>query len=117
MKAVQEPYDLANEINRDIARAWGRSIEFVANVNLASTVVVKGWGAIPGPGWLLALGYDVVTGTIEDLSQANQANGVVVVATTNGIVEGGKEVAEETAEWVVDKLNNKPTGKELQHAP
>ena len=61
----------------------------------------KGLGSDPRPGWLLALGYDVVTGTIEDLSQANQANGVVVVATTNGIVEGGKEAAEETAEWVL----------------
>lgn len=116
LRAVQEQYALATAINRDIGRAWGRSIEFLANIELGATLVVKGAGLIPGPYMLVSLGYDVVLGTVDDMYHPEQANCVVVIATANAATEGGKDLAGRAAEWGVGKLNGQPTAKELQHA-
>jgi hypothetical protein len=116
LKAIDELHADALAINRDIAKAWGSSVEFVSSVKLGATLTVKALGQIPGPGTAVSLVYDIAVGSIEELSQAGQAKGIVMVATENALTEGAKEVAADVAKGIVDKVNGKPTGKELTHA-
>jgi hypothetical protein len=116
LRSVQQQYADANAINREIAQMWGRSTQFLATIELGSTVVVKGLGVIPGPGWAVALGYDVVHDTINDLGQAGHANAIVTVATEKAAKEGFEEAAENLAEKGVDLVNRQPTKAELAHA-
>jgi hypothetical protein len=116
LEAIRDQYKSANEINRGIAAELGRSIERLANIELAATITVKVAGQVPGPGWLVSLGYDVVDGAIEDLSKAPEANSVVMVIAQQSAKEGAKEIAGQSAEKLVDTLNRGATEKELTHA-
>jgi hypothetical protein len=116
LNAVREAYADANQVNREIGQAWGWSIEFLSEINTLSTLAVKTMGQIPGPGWAISLGYDVVQGTIEDWSQAHTAQGIVMIASENARKEGCKEAASKIAEKAVDVVNKQPTEKELTQA-
>lgn len=116
LSGIQQQYADANAINREVAQMWGRSTEFLATIELGSTVMVKGLGLIPGPGWAVSLGYDVVHETINDLGQAGAANAIVTTALEKAATEGAKEAAGGLAEKTVDLLNRQPTKAELTHA-
>jgi hypothetical protein len=71
---------------------------------------------IPGPGWAVSLGYDVLHGAITELDEAGQANSIAVAVSSKMLEEGGKKAAEKAAEKAIDKLNGQATEAELKHA-
>ncbi len=114
LKAVQEVFADAREINREITGDIGKTIVRLAAAKAAATVTVKIMGeVVPGAGKWIALGYDIITGTIDEVSQANQANAVAVTLASTTAQEGGKEALGDAAEWAVDKINGKPTADEF----
>jgi len=114
--ALRQQYSEANGINQEIVREWGRSIAFLTEIECWSTVALKGLELIPGPGWAVSLGYDVLHGAITDLDEAGQANSIAVAVSSKGFEESGKKLAEKAAEKTVDKLNGQATEAELKHA-
>ena len=116
LKSLREVYADANQINRDISRELGRTIEFLWDVKLGSKMVVKTVGVFSGAVGLVALAADVFGDPIEKWAEAGSASGIVMVATDQakkGLVE---ETASRTAEKIVDKVNGKATAAELEHA-
>ncbi len=111
MRSMRRDVD---QINRDIARAWGTGVEFLSNTKLVATLTVKALGQIPGPGWLVDMGYDIAIQSIDDLSKANRAKGVVIF--NNTVAEGIEEAAGRGSEKVVDLVNRGSTQKELSQA-
>jgi len=106
-------------INRDIARAWGVSIEYLADVRLISTLLVKTGGAfLPGPASLIDSGYDIAVDTLPDLFDPGRGNAVAFVTEVakKTAQEGGEEVAGLAGERIVDAINGRSTGTALELA-
>ena len=114
--ALRQQYSEANAINQEIVREWGRAIAFLSEIECWSTVALKGLELIPGPGWAVSLGYDVLHGAITELDEAGQANSIAVAVSSKLVEEGGKKVVEKAAEKAIDKLNGQATEAELKHA-
>jgi len=116
LKFLREQYADAQQINREIAREWGRGIEFLWNVKLGSQMLVKTVGVFSGGGGLVSIAQDVIDGVIDDWTKADGASGVMMTASSKAATELGKEAASKTAEKIVDRINGQATGAELKHA-
>jgi hypothetical protein len=115
LTAVRETVSDQMAINRGIAQAWGVSIEYLADVHLISTLLVKTGGAVlPGPANMIDLGYDIAVSTLPDLFNPGQAKAVAFVTET--AKEAGEEVAGWSGERIVDAINKRSTETDLQQA-
>jgi hypothetical protein len=109
-------YADANQINRDISRELGRTIEFLWDVKLTSKMVVKTVGVASGAVGLVALAADVIGDPIEKWAEAGNADAIIMVATEQGKKGVIEDSASKAAEKIVDKINGKATQAELEHA-
>jgi hypothetical protein len=116
LASLRQQYQEAITINREIAREWGQSISLLADIECWSTVSLKALEIIPGPGWAVSLGYDVLHGAITDLDEAGRANSIATVVSSRAFEEGGKKIGEQAADALVNKLNGQATEAELKHA-
>jgi hypothetical protein len=115
LRAIRETVADQMAINRDVARAWGVSIEYLADVHLISTVLVKIGGAVlPGPAGMIDFGYDIAVETLPDLLSSGRGTAVAFVTET------AKETGEEGASWagerIVDAINKRSTEADLEQA-
>jgi hypothetical protein len=118
LEAVQETFAEGSRINAEITGELATGIQRLALYKAGGTIVVKVLGQVPGPGWLLALGYDVVVGTVDDLEKPGTSNAVGVAFGNLGASvrdEIRDKAAEHVTEAIEKRLNGRPTVDELEH--
>lgn len=114
LAAIRETVNDQLKLNRDIARAWGVSIEYLADVHLLSTLFVKVGGAVlPISPWV-GIGCDFAMSTIPDL--ISPGKGKAIALAKEAVKTGAQEAAGLAGEKVVDAINRRSTENELQLA-
>ena len=116
LETIQNAYQMAQEISRDLITETQHGIKNLAEIKMASTVALKTMGLATGASFLVSLGYDVSLEYIKELSKSGEVGLAGIAAATKADIELGKHAVEKSAHHAADKLLGKAAGYEKEIA-
>ncbi len=116
LETIQNAYQMAQEISRDLIAETQRGIKNLAEIKMASTIALKTMGLATGASFLVSLGYDVTLEYIKELGKSGEIGLAGIAAVKKGGEETGKHAVEKSAHHAADKLLRKEAGYEKEIA-